>query len=181
MQQTYNPKMANKGMQLEQLINYSNQQYQRLGISNVQKISTPWTVVRKGKDIISAFPNGQSTLDFRGTAKGGLSISFDCKESQDERGLPLAYIKEHQVRFIEQALKLGEISFIICEIKPTQKVYIIPGDIIVASYEAWKSNKGKRGYNLIPVEIMVEIPKSKRAIACDYLAMYLFDFKEERE
>ncbi|MEG0979083.1 MAG: Holliday junction resolvase RecU [Oscillospiraceae bacterium] len=169
--QPYNYKMANKGMNLEQLINYSNQQYKKLGLSNIQKISTPWTVIRKGKEIISAFPNGQSTLDFRGTAKGGMSISFDCKESQDERGLPLAYIKEHQVEFIDNALKLSETSFIICEIKPSQKVFFIPGKVVFEYYNAWQENKGKKGYNLIPTVSMVEIKKSKRAIACDYLAL----------
>lgn len=51
--QPYNYKMANKGMNLELLINYSNQQYKKLGLSNIQKISTPWTVIRKSKRAIA--------------------------------------------------------------------------------------------------------------------------------
>lgn len=172
MQPTYNPKMANKGMNLEKLIEYSNTQYKNIGLSNTQKISTPWTVIRNGKDIVSAFPSGQSTLDFRGTVKGGFSISFDCKESKNEKGLPLSHIKEHQVEYIETAITLKETSFIICEIKPLHKVYLIPGKTVVDYWQSWQANKGKRGYNLIPTSVMKEIPKSKRAIACDYLALF---------
>ena len=74
-----NYSMANKGALFEQEIKYANESYKRRGIALIQKISTPWKVVRSGKKIVSAFPEEKSTLDFRGTVKGGLSISFDCK------------------------------------------------------------------------------------------------------
>ena len=74
---------ANRGMALEELLQFVNQIYDKQKIAVVQKISTPWKVIRKGKQIITAFPEGKSTLDFRGTVKGGLSISFDAKESQN--------------------------------------------------------------------------------------------------
>lgn len=164
--------MANKGMNLEKLIEYSNTQYKNMGLSNTQKISTPWTVIRAGKEIVSAFPSGQSTLDFRGTVKGGFAISFDCKESANEKGLPLSHIKQHQIDYIETAIALKETSFIICEIKPIQKQYLIPGKTVIEHWNNWQANKGKRGYNIIPVEKMKEIPKSKRAVACDYLALF---------
>lgn len=79
--------MANKGRQFEEEVIRANRYYKNKGLALVQKISTPWNVVRRGKQIVSAFPSEKSTLDFRGTVKGGLSISFDCKESEDERGL----------------------------------------------------------------------------------------------
>jgi recombination protein U len=97
--------MANLGKAFEEEVKLANNTYLQRGIALVQKISTPWVVIRRGKQIVSAFPEGKSTLDFRGTVKGGMSISFDCKESEDERGLPLKHIQPHQIDYMRQALE----------------------------------------------------------------------------
>lgn len=161
-------KYANKGKGFEDLVEYANKQYEAKGIALVQKISTPWTVIRNGKRIVSAFPQGKSTLDFRGTVAGGISISFDCKETQEEKGLPLANIQEHQIDYIRSALNMGESSFILVNIKPTNKYYKVLGGMVLHYWDRWQLNKGKRGYNFIPTESMEEITKGK-GVALDYL------------
>ena len=160
--------MANKGKAFEEEVNMSNLVYKRRGVALIQKISTPWIVIRKGKQIVSAYPEGKSTLDFRGTVFPGVSISFDCKETKEERGLPLANIADHQIDYIKQALEVGEASFILCYIIPLNKRYFIDGGIVIGYWDRWQENKGKRGYNLIPVDEMIEI-KSKSGIVLDYL------------
>lgn len=161
--------MANKGKAFEEEVILANKQYQRKGIALIQKISTPWTVIRRGKQIVSAFPEGKSTLDFRGTVKGGKSISFDCKENKkEERGLPLSYIQDHQIEYMRQALEVGEISFILCYMAMKDKRYFISGDNVICYWDRWQRNKGKRGYNFIPTEIMKEV-KSQNGIILDYL------------
>ena len=155
---SYNPLKANKGRGLEDMVKLQNELYHKRGYCNIQKISTPWKVIRRGKDIVSAFPEEKSTLDFRGTIYGGISVSFDTKESEDERGLPLKYIAQHQIDYIRQALPLGEVSFILCEVKPRHAYYVIPGRTVLDAWDAWKENKGKRGYNFIPVENMLRVP-----------------------
>lgn len=130
-------------------------------------------MIRRGKDIVSAFPQGKSTLDFRGTAIGGIPISFDAKECQDKKGLPLNHIQEHQIEYIRFALPLGEVSFVVCEIKPIQKIYVIRGGDIITYWDTWKANKGKRGYNIIPISAMIEITQGSRGYACDYLSVAL--------
>lgn len=164
----YNFDMANKGRQFEEEVIRANRFYQNKGQALIQKISTPWNVVRKGKQIISAFPQGKSTLDFRGTVRGGLSISFDCKESEDEKGLPLKHIQEHQIEYIRSALEIGETSFILCSMKKLNKVFFISGEIVIEYWDRWKANKGKRGYNYIPVLDMKEIQYGENA-NLDYL------------
>ena len=159
---------ANKGMLFEEEAKKANQGYENHGIALVQKISTPWQVLRQGKRIISAFPEGKSTLDFRGTVKGGKSISFDCKESENERGLPLKYIEPHQIDYIRKALQVGEISFILCYMKILDKRFRIHGKVVLEYWGRWQQNKRKRGYNFIPVEIMTEV-KSRNGIVLDYL------------
>ena len=96
--------MANRGMLFEKEVEMANRQYKNMGIALVQKISTPWKVIRKGKQIVSAFPEGKSTLDFRGTVKPSIPVSFDCKETKDERGLPLANIADHQIDYLTSAI-----------------------------------------------------------------------------
>lgn len=165
----YNPLMANKGRALEDMIKYQNTLYENKGISNIQKISTPWKVIRRGKEIVSAFPEEKSTVDFRGTVRGGIPVSFDAKESDDERGLPLKYIASHQIDYMRGALYLGEISFILCEIKPIRSYYIIPGATVLQFWDYWQSNKGKHGINFIPKEHMVLIKSTQTGNVIDYL------------
>lgn len=176
MSGTYNPRQANKGRALEELIEYQNQIYRAKHIANIQKISTPWQVIRRGKSVVSAFPLEKSTLDFRGTIRGAIPVSFDAKESEDARGLPLRYIKRHQIDYIRLALELGEISFILCHIKPIDAYCIIPGKTVLAYWDRWMDNKGKRGFNFIPVEAMDRIARSHSPL--DYACVLL---KEKEE
>lgn len=161
-------KYANKGALFEEEIKKSNEGYKNRGIALIQKISTPWQVVRQGKKIISAYPVEKSTLDFRGTIKGGISISFDCKESEDEKGLPLKHIEDHQIEYIRNALAMGETSFILCYMKKYNKRFLIPGLTVIEHWDRWRENKGRRGFNYIPMEIMREV-KSRNGIVLDYI------------
>lgn len=163
-----NRTMANKGQAFEEEVILTNEIYRRKGTALIQKISTPWTVIRKGKQIVNAFPNGKSTLDFRGTIYGGFSISFDCKESENEKGLPLSHIQEHQIEYIRDAIDIGEVSFILCLMKKQNKRYLISGKTVLQYWDHWQKNKGKRNVNFIPVEVMKEV-KSREGIILDYL------------
>ncbi len=169
--------MANKGKGFEKEVEMTNLQYKRKGIALIQKISTPWTVIRKGKQIVSAFPEGKSTLDFRGTVYPGVSVSFDCKETKDDRGLPLANIADHQIEYMRQALEVGEASFILCYMANKDKRYFIDGGVVIHYWDRWKANKGKRGFNIIPVDEMIEI-RSKNGIILDYLEGIKDGYKE---
>lgn len=154
----YRRDMANKGMVLEETVRWKLKGYEVQGVANIQKISTPWKVIRKGNRIVSAFPEGKSTLDFRGAVRGGIPVSFDCKESEDPLGLPLKYIEEHQIDFIRKALPLGEISFLLVWVKPLNRYYIVRGAEVIRLWDRWQENKGKRGFNRIPVDNMEPIP-----------------------
>lgn len=162
-------KMANLGKGFEEEVKVANKQYFNKRVAIIQQIPTPWKVIRKGKKIVHAFPEGKSTLDFRGTVKGGLSISFDCKETKVEKGLPLSNIAEHQISYMRNAIEFGEVSFVLCNITSINKRYFVDGKTVIKKWDEWKENKGKRGYNFIPVLDMIEI-KSRNGIVLDYLA-----------
>lgn len=154
----YRRNMANLGKALEDTTKWLLKGYKADGFANIQKISTPWKVIRDGKRIIGAFPEEKSTLDFRGTVRGGIPVSFDCKESDDPLGLPLKYIQDHQINYIREALPLGEVSFLLVWVKPINQYYIVRGAEVLQLWDRWKANKGKRGYNLILIENMERVP-----------------------
>ena len=162
-----NYKMANKGMGFEREIELANLAYKRKGIALVQKIATPWKVVQRGNKL-QAYPHQKSTLDFRGTIKNGISISFDCKESENDKGLPLQHIQPHQVMYIRDAIQVGEITFILCFMKKENKRYLILGETVIDYWDAWQKNKGKRGYNTIYTQDMIQVV-SRDGIILNYI------------
>lgn len=166
--QAKNYRQANKGKFLEEVIERSNLVYQNRGQALVQKIPTPTKVKWSNGGIVGAYHSAKSTLDFRGTLKGGRAIAFDCKETQETKGLPLKGIAEHQIDYIRQAMSFEEMVFIICYIKPTNKYYLIPGQIVLDYWEYWQKNKGKRGCNCILIDDMIELTGS-RGVPLDYL------------
>lgn len=161
-------RMANLGKGFEEEVKLTNQQYKRKGVALIQKIPTPWNVIRKGNKIIHAFPEGKSTLDFRGTVKPGISISFDCKETADEKGLPLANILPHQIEYMKKAKQVEEITFLLCYMSKYNRRYHISGETVIRAWDEWQANKGKRGYNTILIKQMEEV-RSQNGYILDYL------------
>ncbi|MGF7046361.1 recombination protein U [Paenibacillus sp. DS2015] len=86
-------------MKFEELITYSNDQYTAKGIANIKKVSTPWTVIRKGPKIVNAFPSGPSTVDYMGDWQGR-SICFEAKSTKNETSFPFSNFGEHQIEFM---------------------------------------------------------------------------------
>lgn len=94
---------ANRGRSFEQLIEHSNKQYQTKGKALIQKVPTPWKVIRRGKQIVSAHPAEKSTVDFVGVADGK-AIAFDAKSTRELTRFPLSNIEVHQMVFLPQCL-----------------------------------------------------------------------------
>ena len=63
---------------------------------------------------------------------------------------------------------MNETSFILCSMKKLNKVFFIPGEIVIEYWDRWKENKRKRGYNYIPYLDMKEIFYGENA-NLDYL------------
>jgi recombination protein U len=116
---------ANRGMGLETLIEYANAQYASKGIALIQKVSTPWKVIRKGKQIVSAFPEKKSTVDFTGVYKGS-AIAFDAKETDLKTRFPLANVEQHQIDFMRKWEANGGTAFLIINFKAHNEIYLLP-------------------------------------------------------
>lgn len=156
MSRARNSGYANKGKQLEMAVERQNRIYAEQGVALVQKINTAWTPIRRDGKIVSSFVKEKSTVDFRGTVSYGTPVSFDCKETSNEKGLPLADIRPHQIEHLRAARNVGETIFILCADKE-YNVYFINGESVIIAYDKWQANKGRRGMNLIPFDHMIRI------------------------
>jgi len=165
-----NKHMANKGRGLEALVELQNEQYYRpRGIADIRRVNVAWVPRRgAGGQITGAHPARKSELDYKGTLMGGRAVSFDCKETGNLRGLPLGNIEPHQVGYMRNAVTFGELTFILCEIKPLRAQFVIPADVVIRRWNAWMEHRKEKGYGVIPAGEMIPVMDTARG-PCDYL------------
>ena len=129
---------GNRGMNLEEDINLSNEFYRQKGLCLVTKRPTPINVVKvdysKGAIITNAYFEKQSTTDYNGVYKGRY-IDFEAKSTLKTTSFPLANISEHQIEHLKQVLKHHGIAFFIIEFAKLNKVFLLDASYVIDFYE----------------------------------------------
>lgn len=127
---------ANRGKALESLIDYTNMQYRVRREAIINKVPTPFKVVRQGKRIISAFPDPDHPkhVDYEGHF-GGKPVAFDAKGTESETSFRLSNIKEHQMRFLNDWQEGGGVSFFLIEFTKHRKIYCVPFEEVRKRWE----------------------------------------------
>lgn len=121
---------ANRGMDLESLINQINDYYIDNDIAIIYKKPTPIQVVRydyNTKRITDAFYKTESTLDYNGLYKG-YYIEFDAKNT-NKNYLPLSNIAVHQIKHMKNILNHKGICFLLIGIN--NEFFALPGAKII--------------------------------------------------
>lgn len=116
-----------RGSALEEMINYTNEDYRSRNLALVQKVPTPITPInidQNTRHITLAYFDQQSTVDYIGVVQG-IPVCFDAKECQNDT-FPLANVHEHQVRFMEDWEKQDGIAFILLYYTTRQEAYYLP-------------------------------------------------------
>lgn len=121
---------ANKGKSLEVLIESANNYYDKAGQALIQKIATPTKVIRSGAQIVSAFHERKSTVDFSGIIANGYPVAFDAKQTMNKTLLRLGMIEPHQLEYMIKFHGLGGIAFVIVEFTESQEIFRIEIDYI---------------------------------------------------
>ena len=108
---------GNRGMDLETLLNETNEYYLEKDIAIIYKKPTPIGINKvrfeNNKQVIKeAYFKSQSTLDYNGIYKG-YYVDFDAKETLSKTAFPLSNIHEHQLEHIRRIDKHGGIAFLI--------------------------------------------------------------------
>ena len=110
--------MANRGMDLEKMINESNEFYLVHDIAIIHKKPTPVQIVKvdypsRNKAVITeAYYKTPSTTDYNGIYKGKY-IDFEAKENKNKTSFPLSNVHPHQVSHLMSIYKHGGIGFLI--------------------------------------------------------------------
>jgi len=148
---TKNDNHANRGMDLETIIEEANIYYRQQDIAHIYKKPTPIGVVKvkydnRGKKIEDAYFKMPSTLDFNGLYKGRY-IEFDAKVTSNKTSFPISNVHPHQIKHIENILRHGGIVFLI--IMMNNRYFLLMGSIFL---EFLKNNTRKS----IPFEYLCE-------------------------
>lgn len=123
----------NRGMNLECLLNKSNEYYLDINKAVIYKKPTPIGVVdvkycHDKKVINKAYFKMPSTLDYNGIYKGKY-IEFEAKESLSKTAFPLANIHPHQLKHLQLILAHGGIGFLIIAINDI--IYLVKGEDLI--------------------------------------------------
>ena len=149
---------ANRGMDLENLINTINDYYVEKDIAIIYKKPTPIQVVKYDYNksrITDAYYKSASTLDYNGIYNG-YYIEFDAKNT-NKNNLPISNIANHQILHIKRIIKHGGIAFLIIMIN--SECYLLSGEKLLdfienanrksIPYEYIQTNGYKLEYNYL--------------------------------
>ena len=147
---------ANLGMDLEGIINESNEYYLNNDIAVIHKKPTPVQIVKvdypmRSKAVITeAYYKTPSTTDYNGIYKGKY-IDFEAKENNNKTAFPLANIHPHQIEHLKRIIKHGGIGFLIISWNKFNEYYLVPLPLVL---EYWDKALNDEGRKSIPYEAL---------------------------
>ena len=127
---TNNINYGNRGMNLEEDLNVSNEYYLENDIAVIYKKPTPITINqvdypnRRDAVITKAKFKTPSTTDYNGIYKGKY-IDFEAKETANKTSFPLANIHAHQIEHLRRIVKHGGIGFIIVYFSSLNRLFLL--------------------------------------------------------
>lgn len=169
-----------RGSTLEDLINRTNEKYQKNGLALIQKIPTPITPIRIDKDerhITLAYFDQKSTVDYIGAVQG-LPVCFDAKECAADT-FALANIHEHQVTFMENFEKQGGVAFFLLFFSHKNQFYYLPYAHLRYFWDRAKEG-GRKSFRYDELNPEYFLPK-KQGILVPYLDMIQKDLDTREE
>ena len=129
---------SNRGMDLENDINLSNDYYRDQHIALITKRPTPINIVKvdysRGARITDAYFEKQSTTDYNGVYKGRY-IDFEAKNTKSKTSFPLSNIEKHQIEHLKLVLEQGGIAFFIIQFQLLNEVYLLDASYVIHFYE----------------------------------------------
>lgn len=129
---------SNRGMNLENDINLSNEYYRDHDICVITKRPTPVNIVKvdysHGARITDAYFEKQSTTDYNGVYKGRY-IDFEAKNTKNKTSFPLSNIEPHQIDHLKRVLRHGGIAFFIIQFQLLNEIYLLDAQYVIDFYE----------------------------------------------
>lgn len=129
---------ANRGMNLENDINLSNDFYRVNNIAVIYKRPTPINIVKvdysRGCKITEAYFETQSTTDYNGVYKSRY-LDFEAKNTKSKTSFPLTNITRHQIEHLKMVIEHGGIAFFIINFEVYDETYLLDAKFVIDVYE----------------------------------------------
>ena len=118
---------ANRGLNLENDINLSNEYYKVNDIAYIYKKPTPIKLVKvdyKLAKVTEGYFDTPSTTDYNGIYKGKY-IDFEAKETNSKTSFSMSNIHPHQIKHLINVARHGAISFLIVRFNKLSLTYFL--------------------------------------------------------
>ena len=172
-----------RGSSFEEIINFTNEWYQKRGLALLQKIPTPITPVKmdqKSRTITLAYFEKQSTVDYIGAAQG-VPLAFDAKETA-QKNLPLQNIHAHQMTFMKAFSEQKGLSFLLVHFSKEDEYFLLPLEVLE---HYWKEAEqgGRRSVPYSAFEKKYQIRRDGSGILyyLDAVSLYLEETENKKE
>lgn len=166
-----------RGSTLEELINFSNEKYQKSKLALIQKIPTPIKPIKidqATRHITLAYFDQKSTVDYIGTVQG-VPVCFDAKECATDT-FPLQNVHPHQIQFMKEFEEQGGVAFIILYFSARNEFYYIPYRDLAKFWER-SENGGRKSFTYEEINKSYQI-FGKCGIIIHYIEMIQKDLEE---
>ena len=166
-------KYSNRGMELEEDINFANKYYLNNDIAVIHKKPIPIQIVevnypsRSSAMITKAFYKTPSTTDYNGLWNGKY-IDFEAKETNSATSFSLNNIHDHQIEHMQKILDHGGITFIIVRFKKIDRTFILPFKNFIFFHKR-ANNGGRKSIKLSEFEESAFELSFNYKIRLDYL------------
>ena len=130
---------ANRGMQLERMLDKTNETYQKRGQGIIKKLPTPVHIYGVNKGIVRGALTKGELVDYIGMSEG-IAVAYDAKQTKG-KSLPLSNIAVHQYRFLKDWHYNGGAAFLIIRFSDLMKNYVYPFERIQYWYEEQDERK----------------------------------------
>lgn len=136
---------GSRGMQLETLLNHTNEYYRNRKQAVIHKKPTPIQIVsvhypkRSAAVITEAYFRQASTTDYNGVYKG-YYLDFEAKETKNKTSFPLRNIHSHQIQHMQECIDQKGIVFFILYFSSLQEYYFIEAQHIIKYLNTHKDN-----------------------------------------
>lgn len=119
----------NRGMELEKMLEDTNQYLVKRDIAYVYKKPTPIKILKVEKNKIDGVFDTKSTTDYNGLYKG-MYIDFEAKTTLGKT-FSLSNIKHHQLTHLKNVYNNGGVAFLIVYFKDYKKVFYVPIELLL--------------------------------------------------
>jgi recombination protein U len=115
---------ANRGRTTEDLVSVAETIMRSRGLCRLDKIPTPWKVLRKGSAITGAFPEHRAVADFVGVGAGGRALAVEVKSTAHD-SFYLSAVPEQQRAHLDDVHRLGGLSYLLLHFTAERAWYLL--------------------------------------------------------